>query len=108
MTARRYVTVIQAPEGYPPPGDLEPKPSLGPPHPVIHTVVLAEDYEAEVERLKAVDEGIAADRDEARALVRRFVDLYRDKDGGVLAQPGASECDDLLIEAMGMLERVGR
>lgn len=45
MSARRYIVVVQAAEGYPArhPSDEEPP---CPPHPVIHTAVLADDYEA--------------------------------------------------------------
>lgn len=44
MSARRYVTIIQAPEGYAPPGaPLEDAPSV--PQPQLHSVVLASDYD---------------------------------------------------------------
>lgn len=63
MTARRYLAVVQAPEGYPASGDrLEAGPSEGPAPPTVHTVVLADDYEAleaEVGRLRPVVEHIA-------------------------------------------------
>src|SRR4051812_16615869 len=59
----------------------------------------------EIDRLHAADEAVAADRDEARALLRRFTDLFRDKDGDVIARRGASPCDDLLIETMEALNR---
>jgi hypothetical protein len=60
----------------------------------------------EVERLREADEAIAADRDAARSMLRRFADLFRDGDGDVVARPGASVCDDLLIETMDLLGEV--
>lgn len=45
MTARRYIAVVQAPEGYPAPNaPLEDAPSV--PTPILHSVVHADDYEA--------------------------------------------------------------
>jgi len=60
--ARRYIVLIQAPGGYPAP--TEPRgPAPEPPHPTLHTGVLATDYEsleaelaeahAEIARLRA-------------------------------------------------------
>ncbi len=58
MTARRYLTIVQDARGYPAPGE---PPSEGPPNgpapPVLHAVVLADDYEAleaENARLRAI------------------------------------------------------
>jgi hypothetical protein len=45
MSARRYIAVVQDPRGYPPPGELDPAPPEGPDQPVIHSVVLAEEYD---------------------------------------------------------------
>jgi hypothetical protein len=118
---RRYVTVLQAREGYPPQDAPMADQMQSPAPPEIVSVVKTDDYEdlrqqmeardervldleAEIERLKAADEGIAADRDEARAMVRAFVDLYRDDAGDVIATAGVSEADDLVIAAMKMLE----
>lgn len=56
MTARRYLAVVQDPRGYPAPGgELEPAPPEGPAPPVMHSVVLADDFER-VERER--DEGL--------------------------------------------------
>jgi hypothetical protein len=56
-STRRYVAVVQAAEGYPAPGaPLESAPPDGPAPPVLHSVVLADEYEAlaaEAERLRA-------------------------------------------------------
>lgn len=58
MPARRYLAIVQDARGYPAPGDpLEPAPPDGPAQPVIHTVVLADEYERierEAERLRAI------------------------------------------------------
>jgi hypothetical protein len=59
--ARRYIAVIQAPEGYPLPGTAsEDAPSV--PEPVIHQVVLATVYEA-----------MEAERDEWRRKYERAI-----------------------------------
>jgi hypothetical protein len=64
MSVRRYLAVIQAPEGYPGPNDpLEPAPPDGPALPVLHTVVREEAFEtleAEVARLRPVVAQIAS------------------------------------------------
>lgn len=56
MAARRYLAVVQDPRGYPAPGEpLEAAPPEGPAQPVIHTVVLADEYDdlaAKVARLQ--------------------------------------------------------
>jgi hypothetical protein len=61
MSVRRYLAVIQAPEGYPGPNDpLDAAP--GPALPVLHTVVREEAFEAleaQVARLRPVVEQIA-------------------------------------------------
>lgn len=58
--ARRYLTVIQAAQGYPPPRTpLEPAPPDGPAQPVIHTVVLADDYEELERHVKRLEERCA-------------------------------------------------
>lgn len=52
MSARRYLAVIQAAEGYPAPGEpLEAAPPDGPAQPIIHQVVLADEYERHVGHL---------------------------------------------------------
>ena len=51
---RRYLAVIQDPRGYPAAGEpLEKTPPDGPEQPMIVTVVKADEYEAEVGRLRA-------------------------------------------------------
>lgn len=53
MSVRRYLTIVQAPEGYPAPkAPLEDAPSV--PQPMLHSVVLADDYEALEARVDAL------------------------------------------------------
>lgn len=72
MSARRYVVVVQAEQGYPAtwPSDETPIPS--PSQPVLYTAVLLTDYEAveaEVERLRALlDELHASVKDKLSAM----------------------------------------
>lgn len=55
MSARRYITIIQDEHGYPPLGELDPAPPDGPKPPVVHTVVLADEYD----RLSEVSDALA-------------------------------------------------
>ena len=59
--ARRYLTVIQDPRGYPTKLGTEPAPPEGPSEPVLLSVVKADDYEA-----------IQADRDALAARVKEL------------------------------------
>lgn len=69
MAARRYLTVVQAAEGYPAPSEpLEPAPPAGPAAPVLHTVVLEADYEA-LEAVVAHIAGLSVQDDEGYSKV---------------------------------------
>lgn len=71
-SARRYATIVQAPGGYPPRG-APPEPAPDPPNIVLHTVVLADDYEAlEAERDELLRE--VAQLKERNAALRERID----------------------------------
>lgn len=71
-TARRYLAVVQAAEGYPAPGEpLEAAPPDGPAPPILHSVVLADDYEELQRTAKGLRHALAG-----------MVDLYRHPDTG--------------------------
>ncbi len=76
---RRYLTIIQDPAGYPAPGEpLEPAPPDGPAPPVMHSVVLADDYEA----LLAALERLRDERNALRPIVEHVAGLaVQDEDG---------------------------
>jgi hypothetical protein len=69
-TARRYITLIQAEGGYPPPGEPPPAPPEGPIPPTLHTVVLASDYEDLLAERDALVAAIGAHRDSIAAAGR--------------------------------------
>ncbi len=92
--ARRYLAIVQAPEGYPAAGSpLEAEPPNGPAPPIVHEVVLSRDYEA-----------IRAEADALRAALAGMVDLYRHPDTGrLIVESGHSPTDDALLAAMAAL-----
>lgn len=85
MSARRYLVVVQDPRGYPghrerelepAPPELEPAPPEGPKQPVIHTAVLADDFEAMEARALAAEKRLADLRffeNDARYRLAEFV-----------------------------------
>jgi hypothetical protein len=88
--ARRYLTIIQAAEGYPPPGaPREAAPPDGPAEPVVHTVVMADAYEAleaENARLRPIVAHVAGlttqDADGYSKVHRALIDDARAAVGG--------------------------
>jgi hypothetical protein len=74
QAARRYLVVIQDERGYPPPGEQDKPPPDGPAPPMMHTAVLATDYDAlhaalEVER--GLREKAEQERDEWKRAAER-------------------------------------
>jgi hypothetical protein len=82
QAVRRYLVVIQDERGYPPPGEQDEAPPDGPAPPMMHTAVLATDYDAlhaalEAERgLREKAEGelrvVTVERDESRRNLRAW------------------------------------
>lgn len=92
-SARRYLAIVQAREGYP----ALPTSSDQPAPPMVHRVVLADDYEA------VRVEGLVL-----RRALRGMVDLYRHPDTGQpVVEAGASPADDAIIAALAALGEGG-
>jgi hypothetical protein len=77
QAVRRYLVVIQDERGYPPPGEQDEAPPDGPAPPMMHTAVLAADYDAlhaALEAERGLREKAEQERDEAE---QRHEDLQR-------------------------------